>query len=155
LILVIVVISLLGAIATDRFLYYQELAEKAAMEATLSAVKMGLHIRMAVLTASNRRDMATALEHENPLRWLNELPANYEGEYRAPVDRGTWYFASDARELVYVPNHTNHLNWQQTGGKRELRFAARLRYDDTETATANSRVPAGISILPVNAYRWF
>jgi prepilin-type N-terminal cleavage/methylation domain-containing protein len=155
LVVVIVVISVLGVVATDRFLYYHELAEKAAMDAMLSSIKMGLQIRMAVLTASNRRDIATALERENPLRWLESLPANYEGEYRAPLERGTWYFASDARELVYVPSHTTYLHWQKPGGKRELRFAARLRYDDPETTTANARVPTGVSIRPVNAYRWF
>src|SRR5471030_546096 len=75
LILVIVLVSVLAVTAIDRLFYYQERAEKAAVEATLAALKMGLRIRLAELTVTNKQNLAAELERENPVRWLDEPPA--------------------------------------------------------------------------------
>lgn len=154
LILVIGVVGVLSATAADRLFYYQERAEKAAMEATLAAVKMGLQIRLAELTVTNRQNLAAELERENPLRWLDEPPANYAGDYHAPPERGAWYFATDAYQLVYVPNNTSYLRWEQRD-ERELRFQVRLRYEEIELVGGKSKTPAGIAIIPARPYRWF
>ncbi len=155
LIVVIALVSVLAVTALDRLFYYQERAEKAVMDATLAAVKMGLRIRLAELTVTNKQNVAAELERENPMRWLDEPPANYAGEYRAPGARGTWYFATQARQLVYVPNNTSYLRWEQPEGERELRFQVKLRYDEMETAGGKSKSPAGIAIIASRPYRWF
>lgn len=155
LILVIGLVGVLAATAVDRLFYYQERAEKAAMDATLASIKMGLQIRLAELTVTNKQNVAADLERQNPVRWLSEPPANYAGENRAPGERGTWYFATEARELVYMPNNTSYLTWGQPERVRELRFQVKLRYDEIETPSGKSKVPAGIAINPVKPYRWF
>ena len=154
LILVLLVVCLLSATAIDRYLYYQERAEKLAMEATLAAIKMGLQIRLAELIITNRQTVAAELERENPIRWLDEPPANYAGEYRVPPKAGNWYFAAGARQLVYVPTNTSYLQWGQAASG-ELRFQVGLRYNAIETADGKAQALAGIGILPAQAYRWF
>lgn len=154
LILVVALVSGLALVGIERLLYYQELAEKATMEANLAAFRMGLQIRSAELTIANRQTAMAALERENPVRWLDAPPPGYAGEYRAPVEAGRWYFDPATAELVYVPASTLHLTTPGEG-RPELRFRIRVRYDDIDAADGRHRVVSGISVLPVGEYRWF
>lgn len=152
LILVIIIISVLGATAFDRFLYYQERAEKAAVEATLAAFKMGLQFQLAELIVTNRQMAAAQLERENPVRWLQEPPANYLGEYTKPPQPGSWYYATSARELVYVPNNSAYLDTRQSAD-RELRFRVAIRY--ASDAGTGRKTPSGAAILQTRDFKWF
>ena len=154
LVVVIIVVSLLAATAVDRLFYYQERAEKAVMEATLAAFKMGLQIRLAELSMTNRGNHAAELEQQNPVRWLNEPPSNYAGDYHAPAERGSWTFATDSHELIYVPQNTNYLSWEQAD-QRELRFQVRLRYEEIEHAGGKLKAPAGVVLISARPYSWF
>ena len=154
LVVVIVIASVLGAVALDKLLFYTERAEKAAMDATLASIKMGLQIRLAEMIIANRQMAATELEHENPMHWLAEPPGSYLGEYRAPPKPGNWYFATTARQLVYVPNNTSYFLTNQ-GEAKELRFQVKLKYDELEFAGSKVRSLTGITLLPIKPYRWF
>lgn len=154
LMVVISIVSVLAAVGFDRLLFYTERAEKAAMDATLAATKMGLQIRLAELIMTNRQMAAGQLERENPMRWLAEPPANYLGEYSAPPKPGNWYFATAARQLIYVLNNTKYLQLNQSGGN-ELRFQVRLQYDEIDMAGGKVRSLTGVGLLPVRSYRWF
>lgn len=152
LIVVIGLVSILGVVAAGRLLYYQELAEKAAMESVLAGTKMGLQIRMAEMIITNRQSQVIELERENPMRWLQDPPANYAGEYAPPVKPGNWYYAAGERELVYVPNSSSYLDTGQAGGK-ELRYRVAIRYQsDTETG---SKSAVGVTLVPVREFKWF
>jgi len=153
LIVVICLAGILAAIAVERLLFYQELAEKAAMESVLAGTKMGLQIRMAELIIANNQSRVTELETDNPMRWLQEPPGSYGGEYRAPLHGGNWYFASNGRQLVYVPNSSRHL--RVADGAQELRFQVRLRYAEIEGPAGKFKTLSGVAIEPVRPYRWF
>ncbi len=155
LIIVIGLVGILGVVALERLLFYQELAEKAAMESVLAATKMGLQIRMAEMIVANNQAQMIDLERENPMRWLQEQPANYAGEYRVPVKGGNWYFDIGPRQLVYAVNTSSHLQGGGQAEPRELRFRARLRYDDVVGGNYKSKAVSGISIVPAESYRWF
>ena len=152
LIVVITVISTLAAVAMERLLYYQERAEKAVMDYTLEAVKMGLRIRMAELIIANRTAELPQLDRENPVTWLSEPPAGYAGEYVSPPKPGNWYFASKDHELVYVPNSRAYLDTGNADVK-ELRFRALLRYEPG--AAAGAKTVVGVTVLPTREYKWF
>jgi general secretion pathway protein G len=154
LVLVFIVVGIAGIIAANRFLYYQELAEKATMDATLASFKMGLQIRSAELAISNNQSQAGGLERENPVRWLAEPPAHYAGEYPAHPQAGHWYFDAKDAALVYVPNNTRYLQLSATANS-ELRFRVKLKYDVVQTPAGGARMPAGISIVATPEYRWF
>jgi general secretion pathway protein G len=152
-----IAVTIIGILATqvmDRLLYYREFAEKAAMDATLAATKMGLQIRLAELIMTNRQKAGAQLEHANPMLWLETPPPDYVGEYRAPATPGNWYFAADAEQLVYAPKNTSYLQLNHEGN-RELRFQVRLYYDELDTAGAKIRSLTGVNLLPVYPYRWF
>lgn len=152
LILVIAVVSLLVAVAIERFLYYQERAEKTAMESTLVMVRMGLQLHLAELIITNRQAAAADLERENPMRWLEPLPANYAGELTASPQKGHWYYAAEDRTLVYRPASTAYLEIDKADLK-ELRFHVVIQRE--KGAVTGGGVPVGVNMVPVFTYHWF
>lgn len=154
LVLVLIVVGVAGVVAVDRFLYYQELAEKAAMDATLASFKMGLQIRSAELAISNGQSAAGGLENENPVRWLAEAPANFAGEYPARPQPGQWYFVARDATLVYVPSSSRYLTLPK-GTNGELRFKIKLNRDVAPASAGGSRMPEGVSIVATSEYQWF
>jgi prepilin-type N-terminal cleavage/methylation domain-containing protein len=152
LMMVITIISLLFLAAAERFLYWEERAEKASMESVLAGVKMGLQIRMAEMIMANQQGKAIELETENPMRWLQEPPVNYAGEYVARAKPGYWYYADKEHELVYVPNSNSYLETGQPGGK-ELWFRVAVRYETS--AVTGGRTPVGVTIVTVREFKWF
>lgn len=159
LMVVIIVVSLLGTVAADRLFYYRERAEKAMVDSTLELVKMGLRIRMAELVASNRTTELPQLERINPIRWMEEPPAGYVGEYVAPAKQGSWYYSTPQNELIYLPSSTSYLETGQitangANGLKELRFRVVLRYQ-SENPTPGVRSITGIGLAPSKPYKWF
>ena len=152
LIVVLIVISVLAVTAFDRFLYYQERAEKAAMESTLAAFKMGLQFQLAELIVTNRQMTAAQLERENPMRWLQEPPGNYLGEYATPTQPGNWYYATNEHELVYAPNNSAYLDTRRSADK-ELRLRVAIRY--ASDAATGRKTPSGAAIVPAREFKWF
>jgi prepilin-type N-terminal cleavage/methylation domain-containing protein len=154
LIVVASVIGLLAAVALQRLTVYQELAERAAMEATLRNVQTGLQVRLAELIIANRQAEARQLERGNPMQWLAEQPRNYGGEYRVPVERATWYYDAARGELVYVVNNGAFLEAEMVDGAKVLRFRARLLKGVVKFGGATTETATGITLLPVRPYRW-
>lgn len=154
LIVVIVIISLLATAAVRRLTVYQEMAEKATMDATLSIIKTALQIRLANLIIDNRQKEALELEETNPMLWLAEKPSNYLGLYRVPTERGSWYYDEGRLELVYVPRSAEYLEVETTNGDQEIRFRTRLIIDQFKTAGVRVNGVTGVAIIPVRPYRW-
>ena len=150
----LIIISVLAAVLLNRLGYYQEMAEKAAMESTLRIVKTGLQIRLAELIVTNRQSEAARLETEDPFKWLDEKPPNYVGRYRVPPDTGTWYFDADERQLVYVVNTGNRLELDSDTGAKQVRFRARLLKDRLQLYGTGVESVSGVALVPVNPYRW-
>jgi general secretion pathway protein G len=147
-----------AAVLLDRLRFYQEAAEKAAMEGTVGALKSALQLRVAAMLVNGEERNIASLARANPVGWLMDPPRGYRGEFRAPqpaVPRGSWYFDATRSELVYVPDLDAHLKTGSTGDKA-LRFRIELEF---EIAPANSaggrRVFAGMRVAPVTEYTWF
>jgi general secretion pathway protein G len=158
LIIVICIIGLSAAFLVDRLRFYQEAAEKAAMEYTVGAVKSALQLRVAAMLARGEEKNIESLARVNPVDWLMEPPRGYRGEYRAPqpaVPPGSWYFDANSSELVYVPNLDGHLERLSDGSKR-LRFRVRLAFEPVKPDSGRKRgVLAGTWVEPVMPYTWF
>ena len=121
------------------------------MESTLAAFKMGLQFQLAELIVTNRQMAAAQRERENPMRWLQEIPGNYLGEYATPTRPGNWYYATAEHELVYVPNNSPHLDARQNSNN-ELRFRVAIRYNPD---AAGRQTPSGAAIVPAREFKWF
>jgi len=153
LIVVLVLISVLAGVALQRYRVYQELAERAAMQATLKMVKTGLQIRLAELIIGNRQAEAKVLERSNPMQWLAEKPANYGGDYRHPARRGYWYYDAARAELVYAVNNGEFIDIAATDGLKEIRFKTRLLRDVVNFGGMTTETVTGVTLVPVTRYR--
>lgn len=157
-----VVTSLLAVVTTilfERFLYYQEAAEKAGVEYTISALKSALRIRMADLLVQGRAQEYATLADDNPMDWLEQKPGNYAGEMTVPqageIAEGSWYFDAAQHALVYLVRHSGHFQ-SETGGK-SIRLKAVIVPSAVGTAMdADEASPAdSVSLKVVETYRWF
>lgn len=158
LIIVICIIGLSAAFLVDRLRFYQEAAEKAAMEYTVGAVKSALQLRVAAMLVRGEERNIESLARVNPIDWLTEPPRGYRGEFRSPqpaVPPGSWYFDANSNELVYVPNLDGHLERLSDGSKRP-RFRVRLAFEPARPDSGRKRgVLAGTWVEPVMPYTWF
>lgn len=150
----IAVIAVAVALLLNRLAYHQEMAEKAAMESVLRAVKTGLQVRLAELIATQRQAQATMLEVEDPMRWLDAPPDNYGGAYGEAADRGKWYFDPVRRHLVYIVNAGSRLEIDGVAGAGELRFQPRLLRDRVNFGGGAVETVTTITLTPVTRYRW-
>ena len=155
LIVVVCIIALCAALLFERLRFYQEAAEKAAMEYTVAVVKSALQLRVAALLLRGEGGNIGSLARANPVEWLMEPPAGYQGEFRAPqpdVPPRSWYFDATRKELVYVPDLDGHLERLADGSKR-LRF--RVRVDEPKEPDSERRRMTGMRVEPVMPYTWF
>ena len=150
----IAVIAVAAAVLLNRLAYHQEMAEKAAMEAVVRAVKTGLQLRLADLIATHKQGQAGTLEIEDPMRWLDRRPDNYGGMYSAGVERGNWYFDAGRRHLVYVVNAGDRLEIGTGAAAKEIRFQARLLKDRVTFAGGAVESVTTVTLSPVTPYSW-
>lgn len=150
----IAVIAVAVALLLNRLAYHQEMAEKAAMEAVLRAVKTGLQVRLAEMIATQRQGQAEVLEIEDPMRWLEARPDNYGGAYGEGIEGGKWYFDAGRRHLVYIVNAGNRLEIGSGVAARELRFQPRLLKDRIKFAGGAVETVTAVTLTPVTPYRW-
>jgi prepilin-type N-terminal cleavage/methylation domain-containing protein len=156
LIVVVCIIALCATLLFERLRFYQEAAEKAAMEYTVAVVKSALQLRVAAMLLRGEGKNIGSLARANPVGWLTEPPAGYRGEFRAPrpaVPRGSWYFDATSHELVYVPNLDSHLQ-RLADGSKQLRFRVQISFEPAEP-DSERRVFTAMRVEPVTPYTWF
>jgi general secretion pathway protein G len=157
LIVVICIIGVLGAVLLDRLRFYQEVAEKAAMESNLGTLRSALQLQVAAFLLRGEGRKIASLAGENPFGWLQEPPPEYRGEFRAPqpaLPRGSWYFDAAGRQVVYIPSLDGHLERLADGSKR-LRFQVKLDLEPASPGSERKQGVRGMRIEPVLPYVWF
>lgn len=104
---VVIIASVLGGVLLDRLQYYQDYAEKTAMDVTVRNMRNGLRLQVADLMMQDKMIDVDKLLKQNPITWLEKPPPNYVGELTAPDDDairpGSWYFERSRHELIYLP----------------------------------------------------
>lgn len=158
LIIVITIIVVLAGLFLVRVPYYQEQAEKTAMEQVVGAVQSALVMRygtLAARSAASGKEL-NALATDNPMTWLQQKPRNYMGEYFDPtpgaVAPGNWMFDLKSRNLIYVVDHGNYFTPDKEG-KKWIRFHVHLQYDPRLGGGAGQEL-ASTLFEPVEPYRW-
>lgn len=148
---VIIALILLG-IFVNRMQFYQEQAEKTAMEGVAATLASAFSLQYAQLLTKGGHP--GALLEVNPLNWLTEKPKNYCGEFYAPtadrVEGGNWFFDLKSRELVYVVRNGAHFKVDQTGLAR-VRF--HVEASDRLLPAAGAGSP-GLKFKVVEPYEW-
>jgi len=159
LILAIVLVTLFAGILLGRFLFYQEAAEKAAMERTVNALRSAIDIKVATLIARGRASEIADLARANPVDLLSDKPTDYAGEYyhlaTIELAPGHWYYDLEDRQLVYVVEHGAHFTPDKQG-RKWVRYRTALVHDGSmpRTAESESGQAAGALLKEVESYVW-
>lgn len=154
------VVAVVGTFLLGRLAYYEELAEKAKMEATVSTIGSALRTRMATLMIAGRVQDYPDLVAQNPFDWMERKPDDYRGAISttemAGFTQAGWYFDSAEHTLVYLPRSERHLLPDSAGLKRiRLKVTAvRPNESDSFHSTKNDSAEK-IVLKPVEPYRWF
>ena len=161
LIVVITIIVILAGVLLKRIWFYQEQAEKAAMEQMAGALQTALVMQYGHLLTRGREAEIKNLVTENPMRWLMQKPANYSGEFYgmtpASIAPGSWAFDLKTRELIYVPYRTEYFI-PGNDGYKWVRYRSRLEYESV-SGPAGSRGKGeqdltGVLFEPAERYQW-
>jgi len=160
LIIVITIIVTLMGLFMNRVLFYQEQAEKVAMEGVAGAIQSALTLQHGqILTRGKPSDLA-ALAKDNPMNWLQKKPRNYAGEFYEPtplsVEPGNWVFDLKTRDLVYLLNSAEHFK-PGRDGRSWIRFHVATYYEPSLLPSLQNAPPelTGILFEPVEPYSWF
>jgi prepilin-type N-terminal cleavage/methylation domain-containing protein len=156
---VVVLISLLGAVLLDRLALYQEQAEKAAMQQMISDLRSTLRMKIADRLLNGRQGQ-TKLVDENPMDWLIGKPSNYVGERFGPapgsMPGGLWYFDLRDKTLIYVVAGRHFV--ADPAGRKEVRFQVRpassIKPQASQDIADKQNIDSVILAL-VEPYRWF
>lgn len=149
--------AILVCVLLERFLYYQELAERAEMEATIMHIRSGMRWHVVDLMTQQRSDEIAFMLEEDPVRWLRQPPGGYLGAFDVPpaevITGGSWYFDRSVHELVYVPRLKRFLSGGYEG--KEIRFQVRAKITLKEGGDKGVRVIEDLNISARKSYRWF
>jgi prepilin-type N-terminal cleavage/methylation domain-containing protein len=159
LIVVISIVAVLAGMFLSRVPYYQEMAEKTAMEQVEGALQSALVLRYGKLMArgSATEKELRALSTDNPMTWLQQKPRNYAGEFFDPapqsVPPGHWMFDLKSRELIYTVDHAEYFK-PGKDGKKWIRFHVRLGYEPVSGRSKSDKEITSTLFEPAEAYHW-
>lgn len=161
---VAVIVAILATFLLTRVVFYQEQAEKVAMEQTLGTLRSALHLQIADLLVNDNIPGILQLAEQNPMNWLAEKPNNYVGEYYTPkhgmVDAGKWYFDLQDKDLVYLANNSEHLR-TSLGESNKIRYRLKVvrglnsALDSAIQGNARRDAVVGVILEPALPYQWF
>lgn len=138
----------------DRMSFYQEYAEKTAMELTAAHIRAGMRSRVAELILANRAAEIARMADDNPINFLDKLPYNYAGEFdSAPPGplAGKWYYDRQNRELVYSVNNRRHFA-SLAGANPVVRF--QTTRVSVESGNPQNGRDVWVKFGPKDEYRW-
>jgi prepilin-type N-terminal cleavage/methylation domain-containing protein len=156
LLIVISIVAFLASLLFSRILFYQELAEKAAMQQVVGVLQTSLVMQMGHRMASGLGPELGNIVKENPMDWLAQKPPNYAGEFNRvkpnTAQPGNWVFDRGTHELIYLPDHAEYFV-PAKDGVRWIRFQTRLVYE-ASVRDKSVKELAGVVISPVEPYQW-
>lgn len=137
----------------DAIVATQELVERTQVDLAARGMRTGLQLAVGEAMMRGRAQDVAQWHGENPVRWLDPMPAGYRGECSATeserMPAGAWCFERETRQLVYAPKHDRHL---RLAGDGDAKGGLRLRW-----WVAVERDPLGYpsaSVKVVTAYSW-
>jgi len=157
-------VAVFAAILLNRLAFYQEAAEKAKVEYSISILKSALRMQMATMLVEGRTEDYALLARQNPLDWLEEKPADSEyvsvaaGSTVTRNMAGQWQFDAENRTLTYWPVRDEHLQADASGYKR-IRLHVKAIFNAPAPKSGTPTEPAKeviVSVrLHVEPYQWF
>ena len=159
LIVVISIVAVLAGTLLSRIPYYQEQAEKTAMEQVAGALQSALVLRYSTLMARgalNDKELNT-LTTDNPMNWLQQKPRNYAGEFFDPAQKsvppGQWIFDLKSHDLIYTVDRAEYFK-PGKDGKKWIRFHVQLGYEPVLGRPKSGKELTSTVFEPTEPYHW-
>jgi len=163
LIVVIALVGSLAAVALERLQFYQELAEKAAMEYTVASLRSGLRMQVAEFMVEGRMRQLPTVAGSNPMLLMEAPLPNYRedapqspdaanaGNARKARWDGYWFFDTARKELVYQVKRGAHFI-AGSDGQKQVRY--RVVVYANQVGPGNAVIPSGSRLELVQPYHW-
>ncbi len=153
LVVVICLVAIFASVALERFLRYQEIAEKTAMETTIGALRSAQTLQVAARILRGGLPSVAQMADENPVDWLTDPPPGYIGALQDPdaaeVPKGSWYFDLRNKQLVYRPQRTRFFTPGPDNSDR-IRFRVVVRIQGSGASAELSE----LGIRPAAPFHW-
>lgn len=157
-VIVCALFGVLGAVLLDRLAYYQEVAEKAYFEYTVSALRNALRTHVATLMVEGRFQDSLLLAGQNPMSLLESMPDNYLGESPPLTPErfvtGNWYFDAGNGTLVYLVKTGRSFESANRSNKTVRIAMVRVGAQGMIAEANGSGVGDGIALRVVEPYTW-
>jgi general secretion pathway protein G len=160
LVVVVTIIVVLMGLFFNRALFYQEQAEKTAMEGVAGTIQSALTMQYGQIITRGKPSDVEALAQDNPMNWLQKRPGNYAGEFFDPtplsVESGNWLFDLKTHDLVYMVRNGNDFT-PGKDGKKWIRFHVTITREASRLPSLKDAPPelTGLLFEPVEPYAWF
>ena len=131
-VIVVILISILGLFALDRFWSLRVAAERAGIQQVVGNIRSALGMEVARYALENRLADLPRLDGGNPMLLLAQTPAGYIGKTKrrsTKITEGNWYFDPDTKTLNYRIIYAENRDGAP-GQPAELRWRIRLVYRD-------------------------
>ncbi len=113
LVVVIILISILGMVALDRFWSLRVAAEHATVAQVTGNIRSALGLEVVRYALDNRLADLPRLDGSNPMLLLAQTPIGYIGETSmapARITEGSWYFDPGTKTLNYRVNYRKNFD---------------------------------------------
>lgn len=146
---VAIIFAILCGVLLQKMQFYQQEAERLAVEQVVTSVRAALASRVTSLYLKGKEAEMTALAQQNPMEWLERRPPNYAGEFDAPpkpgaVPEGYWYFDRSTATLSYLLNKGSF--FRESAAKR-LNFKVKFaRIPSNITKYHEGLGPGGVTL---------
>jgi len=156
LVLVIVVISILIAVALDRYSRLLVDVERTSMEHDLGVMRSAIGMKVAERFLAGDMASLKTLVNSNPMDLLAEKPKNYVGvvshREASGVTEGSWYYDTDIEALIYLVIHKRYFVGELK--PERIRFKIYPIYSDKQEGTKVKTYQSGLALRPMEPYRW-
>jgi prepilin-type N-terminal cleavage/methylation domain-containing protein len=161
LVVVLVVLSLLAAVAVPKFIEVTKQAEASAVRGVLGNLRSALSLRMAQ-GLINGEELAqwsasgTGSVSDDPLYPMQDLlidrPEQYLGVIPNSDNRGAWYDDANTHEVVYVLKNDDIVDNPNAESPEKLRY--RIERVNADGEISNTGETAGLILVPKFNYDW-
>ncbi len=156
LLIVIVIISILIAVALNRYTRLLVDVERTSMQHDLGVMRSAVGLQVAEHFLTGNMEGLQLLVNSNPMDLLAEKPKNYLGviSHREPgeIETGSWYFDSDINALVYLVINQRYFESELKPAR--ARFKIYPAYSEKKQGTGKKTYLSGLALKPIEPYRW-
>ncbi|MDT8453189.1 MAG: prepilin-type N-terminal cleavage/methylation domain-containing protein [Gammaproteobacteria bacterium] len=155
-VVVVLLIGVLMSMAIDRMLQLQISSERISVQHMLGVLNSAVNLQAAERVVKQGLDSLTALEHTNPMQYLQNPPYNYLGikddKAAGGYPANSWYYDAEQNILVYTVKNTNYFSTSLAGTPR-IRLRVTLAYQKGAHPGRNNTV-RGVSVKNLEPYSW-